>query len=293
MGENVFKSICWDITPRCNEHCGFCYRNSNNKELDLEYNKIILKKILDFGVDKISFVGGEPLLYNGLFELLEWGRSYSKGKTMFSITTNAIMLSDFKDNVITINAEMMDLILKMFDWVTFSLDAPNKEIQSLMGRNPIHYNRIITLLEYFRNNNIQNKVKINTVVSNINFNYIIDLYKILCEYPVKRWKLFRFLPSRGSALEYKDKYYISKEAFMNKMQEVTKYNIQNKIKISVNGYDNFNNSYITISPDGKLIVYDNGKYKNKVDLLCEDISQILQYINLAEHRKNRSDFLYI
>ena len=100
MSKNVIKSICWDITSRCNECCGFCYRNPNNKELDLNSNKIILKKLIDFGVDKISFVGGEPFLYTGLFELLEWGKSYAKDKTVFSITTNAILLTNIIDNEI-------------------------------------------------------------------------------------------------------------------------------------------------------------------------------------------------
>lgn len=293
MSKNVIKSICWDITSRCNECCGFCYRNPNNRELDLNSNKIILKKLIDFGVDKISFVGGEPFLYTELFELLEWGKLYAKDKTVFSITTNAILLTNIINNEIEINTEIMEKTLELFNWITLSLDAPNKEVQSLMGRNSLHFDRIITILEYLNDKNYQNKVKINTVVSIINLDYILNLYDILCSYNVKRWKIFCFLPSRGNALQYRDKYYIPEDIFLNKIQEINDYNIENKIKISVNGYDNFDNSYITISSEGKLIVYEKEQYITRVDLLNEDVNTILKYIDIDGHTKNRSDFLYV
>lgn len=293
MSKNVIRSICWDITSRCNECCGFCYRNPNNKELDLNSNKIILKKLIDFGVDKISFVGGEPFLYTELFELIKWGKTYAKDKTVFSVTTNAILLANSVDNEIEINTEIMEKTLELFNWITFSLDAPNKDIQSLMGRNFLHFDRIITILEYLNDMNYQNKVKINTVVSTINVNYILKLYELLCSYNVRRWKIFRFLPSRGSALEYRDKYYISEDVFLDKIQEINDYNISNQIKISVNGYDNFDNSYITISSEGKLVVYEKEQYMTRVDLLNEDVNNILKYIDIDGHKKNRSDFLYV
>lgn len=293
MDKNTIKSICWDITSRCNEHCGFCYRNPNNKDLDLNSNKIILKKLIDFGVDKISFVGGEPLVYNDLFELLEWGKAYAEGKTIFSITTNAILLTYTIDNKIEVNTEVVEKTLRLFDWITLSLDAPNSKIQTLMGRNVLHFDRIITILEYLKDKNCHNKVKINTVVSKVNYDYILDLYKILCRYDVKRWKMFRFLPSRGSAIEYRDKYFISEDMFLNKMLEINNYNKENKIRLSVNGYDNFDNSYITISSEGKLVVYDGNQYKNQMDLLNEDISSILRFIDIDGHIENRSDFLHI
>ena len=120
-----------------------------------------------------------------------------------------------------------------------------------------------------------------------------QIYKLLCDYKVKRWKVFCFLPSRGRALEYKDNYVISKEAFLDKINEIKKQNINEKIKISVNGYDVFDNSYITISATGRLVIYENKKYINTVDLLKEDVSNILKYIDIERHSKNRGDFLNV
>lgn len=293
MNKNKIKSICWDITSQCNEHCGFCYRNQNNKELDFESNKIILKKLIDFGVDKISFVGGEPLLYSDLFKLIEWGKFYAKNKTIFSITTNAILLTNIIDNKIVVDEEKINKISELFDWITLSLDAPNSILQSLMGRNVYHYDRVVAILGYINLKSNNKKVKINTVVSKINIDSMMELYNELCEYNVKRWKVFRFLPSRGSALELKNRYFISEELFANKMLEIEKCNVYNKIKISVNGYDTFDNSYVTISSEGQLVVYDGQEYMNKTDLLKDDVSDILQYIDIEKHIKKRSDFLQV
>lgn len=293
MKENIIKSICWDITSNCNDNCDFCYRNYDNKELDFNNNITILKKLIDMGVDKISFVGGEPLLYKDLFILLEWGKKYAKHKTMFSITTNAVLLTHISDGKVIINVELMQKLCDLFEWITFSLDAPNGDIQSLMGRNFMHFERIIVILEYLNNMGYQNKIKINTVASLLNIDYLFDLYKLLCRYNIKRWKIFHFLPSRGNALKNRDRFYISEEVFMDKVQEINNYNITKQIEISVNGYDKFDNSYITISSEGKLVVYNNGKYVNELDLLNEDVMNILKYIDIERHEKNRSDFLYI
>lgn len=293
MSENVIKSICWDITSRCNDCCNFCYRNLHSHDLSLEENKIILKKLVDFGVNKISFVGGEPLLYADLFELLKWGKAYTNNRTVFSLTTNAILLTDLIENNVKINIDLLHKILELFDWITFSLDASSNNVQSLMGRNPWHFQRIITIMEYLNDLECHNKIKVNTILSAINSEYILDMYEMLCRYHVKRWKIFRFLPSRGSALEYKDKYYISEELFLEKVRQIEKCNADNKIKISVNGYDKFDSSYITISSEGKLVVYDKGQYTSRVDLLEQDVCQIFGHIDIEGHIKNRGDFLHV
>ena len=288
MGENYIRSICWDITSRCNESCKFCYRNPDNCELSLEENKDILKKLIDFGVDKISFVGGEPLLYKDLFELVEWGKNYAHGKTCFSITTNTILLTKVVDNKLQIDTEIMEKVVELFDWICLSLDGSNEIVQERMGRNSLHFSRIMLLLHYFDVNNYQRKLKINTVVSIINKDNIEVIYDLITSFNVKRWKLFRFLPSRGSALKNKNSYFISSEDFRKTVERVIDLNEkEKKLKISVNGYDEFDNSYVTISSEGKLVIYNGGQYENVVDLKKEDISEIIKYI----HIKIRFDFL--
>ena len=42
-----------------------------------------------------------------------------------------------------------------------------------------------------------------------------------------------------------------------------------------------------------LVVYENEQYMTQVDLLNEDVNNILNYIDISGHTKNRSDFLYV
>lgn len=290
MTNNRLSSVCWDITSQCNEHCGFCYRNPFNPNLDLEDNKIIIKKLIDFGVGKISFVGGEPLLYDGLLELVRYGKKYSNQNVSFSITTNAILLTQMNSNVMTVDEEKMSEILELFDWVTFSLDADNGITQHKMGRNVFHYERVIKLLEYINTSEHDNKIKINTVVSQVNRSCIAGMYEILSYYHVKRWKLFRFLPSRGNAAEQIEKYYISEKDFIEILDKIKLLNAMHKIKVTANGYEDFDNSYITISSDGRLVVYKNNKYTACMDLRYESISKITNYINIEKHLRKRNDY---
>lgn len=286
--ENVLKSICWDITSKCNDNCKFCYRNPTNKNLTLYENKKILKKMIDFGVDKISFVGGEPLLYENLFELLEWGKYYSKGKTLFSITTNGILLSDYRDGKIYVKKEKISEIVELVDWITFSLDAPNSVLQSEMGRNKQHFERILLLIQYLNVTYPKLKIKINTIVSKINYKDLRDLYDILIQNNIKRWKLFRFLPSRGNAISYKDDYWIAKDEFERTIEDLKELNLD-RIIITINGYEEFDNSYITISSEGMLVVYNNN-YVEKVNLLNDPFEEVIKHIDLYKHIKQRAEF---
>lgn len=286
--ENIFKSICWDITSKCNDQCGFCYRNANNIELNLDANKVILKKLIDFGVDKISFVGGEPLLYKDLFELLKYGQEYSAGKIIFSITTNGILLTDIHNGELCVNKKRIFELVNLVEWITFSLDAPSSMLQFEMGRNKHHFKRVLLLMKYISDFFPKIKIKVNTIISKVNYVYLEDLYRILDGCNITRWKLFRFLPSRGNALLNKNVYWIDEDKFLDVTEKLKKRN-NDKIKITINDYDDFDNSYITISSAGMLIVYNN-EYEEKVDLVHDSVEEIVKYINLRKHNRNRADF---
>ena len=289
---NIVRSVCWDITSECNDNCAFCYRNSNNKVLSLEDNKVILKKLIDLGVGKVSFVGGEPLLYNDLFELVRWGVDYGNKNTLFSLTTNAILLTKYNQEEVEVDGEMMDKVYSLFDWISFSLDGFNNKVQSKVGRNSKHFDRIMVMLEYIANRPGL-RTKINTMVCQHNKYTLKELMVLLGSKKVDRWKLFQFLPSRGSALEHKDDYYISRDEFDDVTSELLSFSVGRRIKVTINGYDSFDDSYVTISSNGKLVIYDGGKYLPKVDLLQEDVKKVLSQINIDKHQRKRSDYLYI
>ena len=82
------------LTEKCNLKCkycmpkGFCAKNSN--ELSDEQIKNIIKALLDLGINKIRFTGGEPLMRKNVIELLNEVCQFAP--IDWAITTNGTTL---------------------------------------------------------------------------------------------------------------------------------------------------------------------------------------------------------
>lgn len=72
-----------EMTYRCNHRCIFCscpWENPTgefamHEELTIEQWKDVLRKLVSMGVCHFAFTGGEPLLKEGLFDLIEYAAS--------------------------------------------------------------------------------------------------------------------------------------------------------------------------------------------------------------------------
>jgi len=127
MMEELY-SICWNVTSKCNENCKFCYRKIC-KDNSLEENKKIFDNISKVKIGKITFAGGEPLLYHELFELADYVKE-KKPDIILSLTTNGKSLDD----------NLVEGILKRFDWISFSIDSSDELINEEIGRGIQHLN---------------------------------------------------------------------------------------------------------------------------------------------------------
>ena len=210
------RSICWNITSRCNENCEFCYRILTDRENKLERNKKILELLSILPIEKISWTGGEALLYPNLIELLKIAKSNGK---INNLLTNGKELS--KEKILELEPYL--------DYITLPYDSNNSDTYKKMGRGAEHGIHIIEILEFIQKNNIDIKVKINTLVSKVNKNEIVDIGKTLRKYKIERWKLFKFLPLRNCAINNSSKFKISDEEFMDiilKIKELYKKDIK-------------------------------------------------------------------
>lgn len=65
--------VVWNVTQRCNLHCGHCYADSHNRdyegELTYTEGRRLLEDLAAFGVPTVLFSGGEPLLRPDLLDL--------------------------------------------------------------------------------------------------------------------------------------------------------------------------------------------------------------------------------
>ena len=264
--KNNLRSLCWNITEKCNENCKFCYRKKC-KDNTLQENIKIFDNLSQINIEKISFCGGEPLLYKDLFSLVKYIHE-KKPDIKLSITTNGKCIND----------NLLEEILKYFDWISFPLDSSNADINETIGRGYEHTTKIIQLLEKC-NNKI--KIKVNTVVNKINKDDLKNIYQIISRYNISRWKIFRFFPIRG-AKDYRDIFYIEN----NESKEV-----QNLIKI-LNERSSFNIEYndfeedqscFSIQPDGTL---ENNNNEVIGNFLENSIIQLLELKRLETKNFN-------
>ena len=82
-----------EVTNLCQKGCSFCYNASGAGGSTSWTTASLLDFVLDCqgtGTEAVSFGGGEPLLFDGLFDVLE----ELKGSIFRSITTNGIQLDD-------------------------------------------------------------------------------------------------------------------------------------------------------------------------------------------------------
>ena len=234
------RSICWNITSRCNENCKFCYRIIADNEISLEKNMEILKVLIELSVDKISLSGGEALLYPNLIELLKVAKIFV-----------------LKNNLITYGRELSEEniceIASYIDYLTLSYDSNSDDIHGLMGRGINHGKHIIEILDFINDEKINIRIKINTLVSKMNKSGILDIANVLKKYQIERWKLFKFIPLRNYAIENKFNFEISDKEF-NSIILNLKEIYSKSIKIVDCDEKNIQKNYLLINSLGDFII---------------------------------------
>lgn len=254
---NSIYTVCWNITSNCNENCKFCFRKKC-KENSLKQNKEILDNLLKIKIHKLTFSGGEALLYDNLFKLVDYVKQKAPS-IILSLTSNGKVIDKY----------LMEKIIQKFDIITFSIDSTKEDINKKIGRGKEHLSKVIELLNIC-NNKIA--IKINTVVSKYNITELENIYEIIKKYNVSRWKILRYYPIRDS-IKYKDEFYIDEKVSDNVKNIIN--NIKRKSNIIIN-YDDikeFNTSYFNIYPDGSI---ENNKSEVIGNLLDTPINEILR-----------------
>lgn len=85
--------ISWNVTNACNLRCAHCYRDAGEKikeELNTQEGKALLRQIAQAGFKIMIFSGGEPLMREDIFELVEYARQLGL-RPVFG--TNGVLIS--------------------------------------------------------------------------------------------------------------------------------------------------------------------------------------------------------
>ncbi len=86
--------VAWNITKRCNFKCRHCYSESTEAtdmhELSLDEIKVAVDQMRDIKVPVILLSGGEPLMHDHIFEIIEYIRNAG---IRVSLSTNGSLIT--------------------------------------------------------------------------------------------------------------------------------------------------------------------------------------------------------
>jgi radical S-adenosyl methionine domain-containing protein 2 len=172
------------LLERCNFRCKHCFAHfGTDKRLGVTEWKAIIENILKkTQVKRFNLAGGEPLLYEGLDEIIEY--IHRRGVDV-SIITNGYMLSP--DRVRDFSG--------MLSMIGLSIDAVQEDTLVAIGRctenrETLSSERCIAICQSIKEQKIM--LKINTVVSMLNINEDMSSFiQITCP---DRWKLIKMKP---------------------------------------------------------------------------------------------------
>ncbi len=242
--------------------CKFCYATFEDMRLTNQLSKYdafkILDKLKDAGLQKITFAGGEPLLYKWIYEVI----SYSKqiGLTT-SIISNGSLLTD----------ELLEKFKGKLDWIGISVDSVNNETNKLIGRD--YKNKVNYLDLCLKIKDKGFRLKINTVVNS--FNWYGDLNEFIEDVKPDRWKVFHALRVEGQNEKQFEEIKVTDEQFVS---YINTHKHQKSMVVENN--EAMTGSYLLIDPQGRLFENSKGAHTYSSKLQDNDIETCLSEINL-------------
>lgn len=176
------RSVNWHITQRCNYHCKFCFSKSLDQEItNITAVESVFRYLSGAGIEKINFVGGEPILHPLFFEMTKLAKAMG---FVVSVVSNGYYL----------NRDVVWQLKPFVDWIGLSVDSANETVETALGRgNGNHIEHIIELAYLIHQAGIM--LKINTTITRLNWNE--DMKPLLKRLKPERWKVFQVLHIKG------------------------------------------------------------------------------------------------
>ena len=236
-------SVNFHLIKKCNARCEYCFAGfpsvTRKDYLTPAERSDLIDLLVDDGIGKINFAGGEPTLIPDLSDLCRRIKERSQHRCAVSIVSNGHRLR-----------KLIEGAGQWFDWAALSLDSGDDRVNVAIGRTRkgIPYvDKMLELGDVLRSHGVG--VKCNTVVSRYNIDE--DMSGIIRRLYPERWKLFQMLPvigeNDGIAADCK----ISGEEFR---EFVGRHRSLSDAGVSVVPEDNthMTNSYLMIDPAGRF-----------------------------------------
>lgn len=272
MKKNNQLSINFHLLEACNMRCGFCFAKYSGAKrmINPESALDIICQVADAGFGKISFAGGEPLLYAHLPQLIAYAKSH--GLTTMLITNGYRLTENF-----------LNVVHRNLDWIGLSIDSISKRTNLETGRadagfNPLGLYEYSQIIKLIKQKGIA--LKINTVVHELN--YKERLSDFILDVEPERWKIMQVMFNEGSNTHSRSLFEISEDQF-------SEYVIENRIahpsiEVVAEPESLIRGSYLMIDPNGRLYDSNSGKHQYSEPILEVGLTNALRSIDFDSEK---------
>lgn len=170
------------MTSVCNYRCKFCCMQKLTGDLTSTVRASeVLHHLKRLGIEKINFVGGEPLCNPLIYDVTSLAKEMG---FVVGITSNGALLTE----------KNLNHLSGSVDWIGLSIDSSSDEIEKRLGRGDgSHVRHCTKVAEMVQNLGI--KLKINTTVTKLTCQE--DMREFIRNINPDRWKVFQFLHVPG------------------------------------------------------------------------------------------------
>ncbi|CAH2212024.1 radical SAM/SPASM domain-containing protein [Tepidibacter aestuarii] len=176
--------VVWNITNVCNFKCKHCYSSAtatkDQEELTFEQIKKVVDDLATINVPVILLSGGEPLMRENIFEIIEYIKS--KGINV-SLSTNGSLIT--KD----VARKLKNLGI---GYVGISLDGTSKTNDIFRGVSG-SYDSIIKAIKNCKE--VDQKVGLRFTIQKKNYKEVTDILKLVDEIDIPRICFYHLVPS--------------------------------------------------------------------------------------------------
>jgi MoaA/NifB/PqqE/SkfB family radical SAM enzyme len=181
--EKGIKAV-WEITNKCDQNCSHCCNISRRQGNDISYEQAcdIVDNLHQNGIKRIILSGGEPFLYDGVFELSNY--IVKKGMEV-SFSSNGMLMKKYKKEIIKLNPTKIIVSLDGFSSASYDVfrgveNGFNRVIDSIESIykdvtieintiiNKLGINELGKLMNYAKTRNI--KVNLSSMIQTQNCN---------------------------------------------------------------------------------------------------------------------------
>ncbi len=219
------------ITRECNLNCTHCYISAGkplSDELNKDQWKIVINKLNDIGTKVLYILGGEPLLKQGIFDIIYYSTSLG---LYTSLSSNGTLITK------GIAKKLKEININE---IQISIDGPNEEINSLIrGKNS--FKLAIEGIKNLINENIP--TSLSYVITEENKYYVEDMIILAEKLNVKS---INFSPVQQFGRAQINNVSLKKDSAIEVYNKLKELNKKYKIKITTNGFRFFINNIFDV-----------------------------------------------